>query len=157
MSEMPDTFCWDVVVAVIGALVTVGLGLVTFLVSRYISKTRLLNLLIVDINERRAFVVDPRKVRGARETNDFKWATESVLKCRDEIRRARNEYGFGKRVHGALDSMRRACNHYLEDSSRDSDSYPIHLARLRAELDANTDQLARRPFVRALKAGRASY
>ncbi|CAN5508379.1 hypothetical protein BH09ACT4_BH09ACT4_03000 [soil metagenome] len=157
MLELPSNFFADLIVAGVGALATVALALLTFLVGRSIAKTRALNLLVMDINERRAFVAKPERVRGGKDLDDQKWATESVLKCRDEISRTRRDYGFGRRVHRALDAMRRSCNHYLENTGGDPDGYRIHLTQLRLDLNAGIDDLARRPCVRKLEAGAASY
>jgi hypothetical protein len=155
---MPDTFWSDLLVAVLGAVFTVVGAGVTYLIARAIAKTQALNGLIREMHHRRALKIrEPVVIPGAQKMNDYKWANASILSLRDEIRRARDQVGAGKRLQEPLAEMTRACNRYLEQSNTEPTRYAILLDALQTQLAAEARKLARRPLVGYLEPGAGSY
>ncbi|WP_411721164.1 hypothetical protein [Mycetocola sp.] len=153
------TFLPDLLVAVIGAALTVVIALATFMVQRRRTEDGLLRGLIDDINRRRAFtpIEEVQSVPDAKELPDFHRVSRSVLALRDEIKRTRDGIRGDRQVQRALTEMTRACNRYLEDSDIDPDNYWHHLMTARELLDESIQKIAKSSNVEALAPGEAAY
>lgn len=136
------TFWPDVLVAVIGAFLTVAIAFATYSLS--VRRTELLALqsLISDLAHRRAFSGAPGIIQGAVATADYTRANASVLAARDEIRQARRQVRQLPSLQRPLTRMVRACNIYLEGAEVDPDSYATGLVELRDQLDEELRKLA---------------
>lgn len=85
------TFWPDVLVAVIGAALTVAIAFGTYELSVRRTEKLALRALIIDLSHRRAFSGSPGTTPGAVGTGDYARANASVLSARDEIRHARTQ------------------------------------------------------------------
>ena len=132
---MWSTFWADVVVAVIGALLTVLVAALTYGLNERRRETLSLRALIYDLGHRRALVVDvPREIPNALELDDYHRASASVLNMRDAIRQAVEGVRDSKKLQDILSQMTRACNTYLENSAASPSRYWYYLAELRDSL-----------------------
>ncbi|WP_372984933.1 hypothetical protein [Microbacterium sp.] len=140
---MWNTFGADVLVAVIGAALTVLIAFLTYLARIRLEEHRALQILINDLHGRRALAVEHgAKVWFASRRAPFRYATASVIAARDEIKATRAKVRKHKKVQEPLTEMLRACNNYLELSETDPNSYPIYLAHLKRDLYAQVLRLA---------------
>lgn len=142
MCPMWTTFWPDVLVALIGAVLTVGIAFATYILSVRRDELRALNSLIVELHHRRAFSGTAVIVSGAQDTQDFQRANASVISVRDEIRRTRDRVRPIPGLQEPLMRMTRFCNYYLEETEWDPDSYAVGLVRLRDELHEQIRALA---------------
>jgi hypothetical protein len=133
---MWTTFGPDVLVAAIGALMTVIIAYGTFLIQQRRTENHVINSLFWEINHRRALyeIEAPRAISGAAEIDDFKQANSSVLDIRAQIRRTREQIRPASVAQKPLSEMVRACNRYLEIGAYDPDNYHFHLTKLRVRL-----------------------
>lgn len=136
------TFWPDVLVAIIGASLTVGIAYVTYILNLRRNERRALNSLIVELHHRRAFSGSAVIVPNARDLADYSRANASVLSIKDEIRRTRDNVRDFPSLQVPLSQMTRACNSYLEAVERDPDSYAIGLIRLRDDLYVEINKIA---------------
>lgn len=136
------TFWPDVLVAVIGAVLTVAIAFVTYALNVRRNELLALRSLIFDLAHRRAFSGSPGSIPGAAETGDYARANASVLAARDEIRHARRQIRQLPSLQRPLSRMVRACNVYLEAVETDPGSYATGLVYLRDELDEEIRKLA---------------
>ncbi|WP_157550793.1 hypothetical protein [Microbacterium sp. Root553] len=140
---MWNTFGADVLVAVIGAALTVSIAFLTYLGRIRLEEHRALQILINDLHGRRALAVGRgSKVRFASWSASFKRANASIISARDEIKATRAKVRKHEKVQGPLVEMIRACNNYLEMIEGDPSSYLIYLAQLKLELYAQALRLA---------------
>lgn len=136
------TFWLNVLVALIGALLTVIIAYVTYLLNLHRNERRALTSLVSELHHRRAFSGGAVLNSNARELADYARANASVLSIKDEIRRTRDSVRVIPALQGPLSLMTRACNTYLERAESDPDSYAIGLIELRAELHSEIRKLA---------------
>ncbi|MEA1264078.1 MULTISPECIES: hypothetical protein [unclassified Microbacterium] len=140
---MWDSFFPDVVVAFVGALLTVLIALVTYMLKIRLDEKRAIQSLIDELHRRRAIAEGPEPViRGAEELPDFVRANASVVSMRTEIRSTRDRVRQVDSLQGPLSEMTRACNRYLELSAASPDFYARYLGDLRRELTPLVSQLA---------------
>jgi len=152
---MQDTFWADVLVAVIGAGLTVAIAGVTYWIRNLVVEHRAFQILINDMHGRRALAVDePVTLRFASRRRSFKYANESIISLRDEIKSTRANVRQREKLQKPLVNMLRACNRYLEFSERSPDSYLLYLNRLQRELNAEVLAVVRkRKFLKVLPPG----
>ncbi|MFT8180766.1 hypothetical protein ACLXNF_24585 [Mycobacteroides chelonae] len=152
------TFWPDVLVAVIGAVLTVAIAYVTFRCSVRRNELRALTGLIRDLHHRRAFSGAAIAVPGAVDTADYARANASVLAVKDDIRHARREVRDFESLQKPLAEMINACNLYLEDVVREPDSYAVLLVRLRDALYAEIQKMSgKKHGVPALRPGDGAF
>lgn len=152
------TFWLDVLVATIGALLTVAIAFVTYILNLRQNERRALSSLVNDLHRRRVFSAQEVTTPGARESADFMRCNASILSVKDEIRHARNSVREIPVLQESLAAMTKACNVYLEMAERDPDSYSIGLVRLRENLHVRIKGLARsRRGVPELEPGRGAF
>lgn len=156
---MWTTFWPDLLVALVGAVLTVVIAAATYLANRRLGETRAINALIREIHGRRVLTVGkPRVIRGAAKLDDYRWAAASVLSLRDEVRRTRDQVREMAKLQEPLSRMARACNRFLEESAYDPDTYAILAADLRDALTAEVHALSlARRGVRVLSPGEGAY
>lgn len=146
---MWETFGPDVFVAVIGAalgaVLTVLIAVMTYVISVRRQERQSLNDLIDDLHHRRAFDTYPEAIPGARATEDYARVNRSVISSRNEIRQARRGVRFDAKLREPLKRMTQACNEYLDAAEWEPDSYAIQVVELRAAL---TDEIRRIAAVR---------
>lgn len=142
---MWETFWPDVLVAVIGAGLTVLIAVTTYVISVRRQELRSLNDLIDDLHHRRAFDTHPGVIPGARSTEDYARVNRSVISARNEIRQARRGVRFDAKLREPLKRMTQACNEYLDAVEWEPDHYAIQVVELRAAL---TDEIRRVAAVR---------
>lgn len=131
------TFWPDVLVTVIGAVLTVAIAYGTFLVQQRRTEKQVLTNLIHDLHHRRALrAFAPKYVKGASVSDDFKRTSSSVLEVREQIRAARNSLPPRSKASPLLSKMLVACNQHLSESARKPDAYQQHLLVLRESLAA---------------------
>ncbi len=132
---MWNTFWPDVLVALIGAVLTIATGAGAFAITRRLAETRALNALTRELHHRRALKISARReIPDAQELDDYHRLTASVLTMRDEIRHARDASGSSDDVQEPLAAMTRACNLYLELSAASPERYWILADDLRQAL-----------------------
>lgn len=140
---MWETFWPDVLVALIGAALTVLIAVVTYWMGLRQREVHALRALIEEMHHRRA--LKPPSVlvavKGARKLPDFHQANASVLSLRAEIRRTRDLARQKDDVQRVLSSMTRACNRYLELSAIQPKKYYFLLSALQAELSVGVHTL----------------
>lgn len=148
---MWDNFWPDVLVTVIGAVLTVAIAYGTFLVQQRRTEKQVLTNLIHDLHHRRALRdFTARYVRGASKSADFQRTSTSVLEVREQIRTARNSLPPRSKASPLLSKMLVACNKHLSESARDPQGYQQHLLDLRRSLGNEVNAICSR--VRGLKA-----
>jgi hypothetical protein len=152
---MWQTFVPDLVVAFIGATLTVLIAFMTYLLRLRLEEKRALQSLINELHRRRALVPGSKPlIPDAELTDDYKRANASVLSIRDEIRRTRDLVRQVDSRQLPLSNMTRACNRYLEFSAVSPSTYAILLGELQRELSEGVRVLAQaRPDVVALEPG----
>lgn len=138
------TFWPDLLVAVLGAALTVFIAWVTYVLNVWRNELRALKTLVSDLSHRRAFSGEAGTISGAVELGDYARCNASVLSAKEEIRRAREKVRELPSLQVPLRRMTQACNVYLETSERDPDSYATGLVRLRDELHEEIRKLARK-------------
>lgn len=140
---MWESFIPDLVVAFIGALLTVLIALVTYVLKIRLDEKRAIQSLIGELHRRRAIAEGPEPViRGAGELPDFARANASVASMRAEIRSTRDRVRQLDSLQVPLSEMTRACNRYLEFSAASPDFYAGYLGDLRRELAPLVSRLA---------------
>ncbi|MFJ4208530.1 hypothetical protein ACIPY2_08730 [Paenarthrobacter sp. NPDC089675] len=140
---MWDSFWADVVVAVIGAVMTVGIAYGTFALQQRHNEMRVLRHLIWDIEHRRALAIGiPVEIPHARALDDYKRANLSVVDMRDRVRYSVDQVRPNSKAHEGLSKMTAACHHYLEDSHSDPDFYAFFLRDLQLALQLAIQGLA---------------
>jgi hypothetical protein len=157
---MWTTFFPDLLVALLGSLVTVAIAYMTFLIQRRREERQAIRGLINDIHRRRALTVisTVRRIRRAKTLPDFHRATASVLDLRDRVRETRNAVRADSVYQDALTNMTRSCNRYLEMTGRSANDYYFELAKLRADLLTAVERLAKRNrSVSYLEPGAGAY
>ena len=88
---MWESFIPDVVVAIIGAVFTVMIALITYVLSVRLNEKRAIQSLISELHRRRAIAEGPEPViPGAEQSADFARANASVASMRTEIRATRD-------------------------------------------------------------------
>lgn len=148
--RMWDTFWPDVLVTVIGAVLTVAIAYGTFLVQQRRTEKQVLTNLIHDLHHRRALrAFTPKYVAGASDLDDYKHTSSSVLEVREQIRTARNSLPPRSSTSPLLSKMLVECNRHLSKSGREPDRYQEHLIDLRTSLTCEVEEICSR--VRGLK------
>jgi hypothetical protein len=152
---MWETFWPDVLVAVIGALLTVVIAYGTFLIQQARQEKQVLRGLINDLHHRRALAITrPQEIPNAVHGKDFQRASLSVIDIRDHIRRVRDQVRQDRATVDVLSDMIRACNRYLEESEGTPDFYAFLLKTLSEDLNDGVDEISRiARGVRALQPG----
>lgn len=142
---MWDTFIPDLLVTLIGSVLTVAIAGATFLVNRRYRETQALNLLIQELHHRRALVQinTLMDVQNAEQSDDFARVNASVSGIRDAVRDARRLSRPVAPVQIPLSKMRVACNRYLELADRRPSHYWYFLDELRVEIADQVQKLAR--------------
>jgi hypothetical protein len=141
---MWDTFLPDLIVAVIGALLTVLIALVTYLLKVRLDEKRAIRSLINELHRRRALAEGPEPVvENAAQLDDYTRANASIVSIRREIRLTRDRVRQIEAIQSHLSAMTRSCNRYLELSDASPDRYAIYLGDLRRELTPLVERLAR--------------
>jgi len=156
---MWDSFIPDVLVACIGALLTVFIALATYLLKIRLDEKRAIQSLIGELHRRRAIAEGPEPViPGAEQLADFARANASVSSMRSEIRATRDRVRQVESLQVPLSQMTRACNRYLELSAASPDFYAVYLGDLRRELSPLIERLAtERRGVVALEPGAGAF
>lgn len=156
---MWQTFWPDVLVALIGAALTVLIAFTTFLLRLRLEEKRALQSLINEMHRRRALAPGPEPViPDAASRADFAQANASILSIRDDIRRTRDRVPQVESRQRPLSNMTRACNRYLEVSAASPPHYAILLGELRGELSESVQELARaRRGVNPLEPGAGAF
>lgn len=136
---MWTTFLADLLVglagALMGSLLTVAVGLLTYRLEAARRGRQALQGLIFDLHHRRSLTaVDAREVERAEALSDFRWATASVIDIRDRVRHARDQIRADSEVQLSLSEMTKACNNYLEATSNAPTRYGFELMELRQSL-----------------------
>jgi hypothetical protein len=140
---MWESFFPDLVVAFIGALLTVLIALVTYVLKIRLDEKRAIQSLIGELHRRRAIAEGPEPViHGAEERPDFARANASVASMRTDIRSTRDRVRQVDSLQVPLSEMTRACNRYLEFSAASPAFYAVYLGDLRRELTPLVTQLA---------------
>lgn len=142
---MWNTFWPDVLVAFIGATLTVGIALATYFASTRLRETRALQSLIDDLHFRRTLspIDVPRIVLNAEKLNDFEWTNKSVIEVKEVISRTRGVVQRKPNTLEILRKMTRACNRYLEESANSPEQYHFLLDELRNELGGLSTSLSK--------------
>jgi hypothetical protein len=157
------TFLPDTIVARFGALLTVLIAVLSYLINRRMLETSALQSLVDELYVRRS-LTPPAKLRivsKARKLDDYMFASASVLSIRDEVRRARDSARSSPALQSALIEMTTACNAYLETSAARPEEYLFLLDVLRCELSKGVHHIAalrrgvkpKEPGGRALSSG----
>lgn len=132
---MWDTFLADVTVALIGAVLTVGIAYGTFRPQLRHNEKRVLRHLVWDLQHRRALAIgNPVEIRDAATKEDYKRAGLSVVDIRDRVRQTVDQVRANSKAQVYLSEMMASCHHYLEDSDSLPDFYALHLANLQRNL-----------------------
>lgn len=139
---MWDTFWPDVLVTVIGAVLTVAIAYGTFLLQQRRTEKQVLTNLIHDLHHRRALrAFAPEYVEGASDSDDLKRTSSSVLEVREQIRTTRNSLPPRSKASPLLSKMLVACNQHLRESAREPDWYQEHLIELRTSLTYGVEEI----------------
>jgi hypothetical protein len=156
---MWETFWPDVLVAVVGAVLTVAIAFGTFLIQQRMAERQLLTNLVSDLNHRRVLrEIAPREMPGARGFEDYDWTSQSVVEIRDQIRSTREHLPRNSRAQRLLSAMHSACNRHLHNSSRNLHYNQFHLVDLRNNLEIGVAEISRQVRkVKALRPGSAAY
>lgn len=141
---MWQTFWPDVLVAVIGAALTVLGALATYLAGRRLREIHAIRALVAELHHRRLLAIEPREFPGAAESESFRYASASVLSMKDEVRRARDAARTNSPAQAPLAAMTRACNAFLELSSAEPERYPFFARDLRDALASQVRILSTR-------------
>ncbi|MFG6501949.1 hypothetical protein [Microbacterium sp. P05] len=147
---MWDTFWPDVLVAVIGALVTVLLGFLTYLGRVRLNEKRSLRSLVESVHRNRAFAGEGVDMSGAGDLDDYRSAVASVAALREDILLAREHSRQLPKIEQPLSEMTRACDRFLENSETSPDDYAVDLESLEEELSLQLLKIER--AVRGVKA-----
>lgn len=140
---MWESFFPDLLVAIVGALLTVLIALVTYLLKIRLDEKRAIQSLIGELHRRRAIAEGAEPIiRDAEQLADFDRANLSVASMRAEIRSTRDRVRQLESLQGPLSEMTRSCNLYLERSAASPDHYAIYLGDLRRELSPLVSRLA---------------
>lgn len=140
---MWESFIPDVVVALIGAVFTVMIALITYVMKIRVDEKRAIQSLIGELHRRRAIAEGPEPViSGAEQSPDFARANASVASMRTEIRATRDRVRQVDSLQAPLSEMTRSCNRYLELSAAYPDHYAEYLGDLRRELSPQVRRLA---------------
>ncbi|WP_311260491.1 hypothetical protein [Microbacterium sp. WCS2018Hpa-9] len=152
---MWDSFWPDLVVALVGALLTVATAVVTYGLKIHLDEKRAIRSLINELHRRRALrPANERVVVGAAGSDDYVRVNSSIASIRDEIRRTRDRVRQVDRLQRPLSDMTRACNQYLTLSAATPDAYVVLVGDLRRALTSSVQELAqRRRGVIALEPG----
>jgi uncharacterized protein with PhoU and TrkA domain len=141
---MWETFGPDVLVALIGAALTVAIAFATYVLNERRREWQALRSLVDELHHRRALTLidSVRPVPHADELDDFLHVNASVLSIREEIRRTRDSVTLNSDLQRALGLMTRACNRYLETTAARPEQYLYSLSELRRELSEGVHALA---------------
>ena len=156
---MWNTFWADVVVAVIGAVLTSGLAvwIALLTVKRELARRERdgVEQLIHEINSRRVLIdIHPKLVLKARKRRDYERCALSVRYLRDLARSTRRDTRGNRNASDALGGLVSAFNRYLEDSELDPTRYQFHLMMARsAAISCGAEIQATLPSVPAIKPG----
>lgn len=141
---MWETFVPDLLVALVGALLTVAIAYGTFLIQQARQEKHVVRGLINDLHHRRALAIaSPQEIPNAGEGKDFQRASLSVIDIRDHIRRVRDQVRQDEAVD-ALSDMIRACNRYLEESEGMPNFYAFLLKNLQQDLEDGVVKIGER-------------
>lgn len=156
---MWDSFLPDLLVAFVGALLTVAIALGTYLLKVRLDEKRAIQSLINEVHRRRSLAEGPEPtLPGALQSGDYARANASIATIRDEIRSTRDRVRQVDNLQDPLSKMTRACNRYLELSASHPDGYAIYLGDLRRELTPLVQALAsKRRGVTALEPGGGAF
>lgn len=156
---MWETFWPDVLVAFIGAFLTVGIAYATFLIQQRRQENQALRGLVNDLYHRRALAVTtPQEISDAAERADFQRAGLSVIDIRDHIRRTRDHVRQNSAAVEVLSQMIRACNRYLEESEGTPNFYAFLLKNLRTDLHQGVVEISGKVRgLQALEPGAAAF
>ncbi|MCU1574362.1 MAG: hypothetical protein JWO93_2444 [Micrococcaceae bacterium] len=114
--SMWETFGPDVLVALIGAFITVVIAIFSFWFRQLRLEREALRGLVDEIHHRRAFAsITARHVTDAASSRDYERVSRSVLDVRNQVRQVRDHVRPNKTTQDHLSKMIRACNRYLED------------------------------------------
>lgn len=154
-----EYFWSDLIVAVVGAVLTILIAWVTFLLSRRRREKLVVISLVRELHARRALAPSKSqaRVRNAKRLPDYTRASASVLTMRDEIRRARDRLRPLLKFEKPLAEMSRACNRFLELSAVDPPNYTALLVTLRYELAVQISQLSTAADVEYLAPGEGAF
>lgn len=153
-------FFWsDLIVAFVGAVLTILIAWGTFLLSRRRQEKQVVASLIRELHARRALAPSKSqaRVRNAKRLPDYTRASASVLTMRDEIRRARDRIRPLLKFEEPLAEMSRACNRFLELSAVDPPNYTALLVALRYALAEQISQLSKAAGVEYLAPGEGAF
>ena len=141
---MWNTFWPDLLIAVIGAVLTVLIAWVTYVLQRRTNEKRALRFLVEEIHRRRALApMSPvGEVPGAGASDDFSRVNASILDIKDRIRLAREQSRPESPAQPALSDMTRACNRYLEGAAQRPERYLHELLALRDSLTGSITRMA---------------
>jgi len=145
---MWTTFLPDVLVAAIGAVLTVLVAIASYVISKRRRERVALQALINHLHGKRALLTLPgsspkRRIRGAAKLPDFQHAAASVLDIKSEIKGVREVSSVSARWQQNLAKMLTSCNLYLEQSQAEPYFYPWYLDDLRRELEVEVRALTR--------------
>lgn len=158
--DMWNTFWPDLLIAVIGAALTVLVAWVTYRLQRRSNEKHALRFLVEEIHHRRALAPIARvgDVPSASELDDFSRANASILDIKDRIRLTREQSRPASSAQHALSDMTRACNRYLEITSHRPEKYLHELMSLRSSLSESIQRIAEGVRgVRALEPGGSAF
>lgn len=156
---MWDSFLPDLLVAVVGALLTVAIALGTYVLKVRLDEKRAIQSLINEMHRRRSLAAGPEPlIPGSLQSGDYLRANASVATIREDIRSTRDRVRQVEKLQDPLSKMTRACNRYLEQSAAHPDGYAIYLGDLRRELTPVVQSLAsKRRGVVALEPGGGAF
>lgn len=141
---MWNTFWPDLLVAVIGAALTVLIAWATYVLQRRSNEKQALRFLVEEIHRRRALapIAHVGDVPGAGASDDFNRVNASILDIKDSIRLAREQSRPESPAQSALSDMTSACNRYLEGAAHCPERYLHELMSLRGSLTGNIRKMA---------------
>lgn len=156
---MWETFVPDLLVALVGALMTVAIAYCTFLLRQAQQEKQVVRGLINDLYHRRALAIgSPQEILNAGDSKDFQRASMSVIDIRDHIRRVRDQVRQDAVTVDALSDMIRGCNRYLEESEWEPTLYAFLLQKLQQDLEDGVLQIAKKVRgVNALSPGSGAF
>ena len=128
------TFWPDVLVAGIGAALTVAVALITYLMQQRRKNRQLVRNLADDLANRRAFKpIDPGV--SSPDTDDAKRCRLSVQEAQDQISRIRDQIAPDHRLRALLQEMVLWCREYKNLLEVDDRRWQFALMEIRGELD----------------------
>ncbi|WP_157421724.1 hypothetical protein [Agromyces sp. Leaf222] len=143
---MFETFWSDLLVAVIGAVLTVAIAFGTYRLQLRQRERGSVRHIANQLAHRRAFVfANPVRVDTSNPEvkRDFDTCRGSVKSARDRVVESNRDVRPGSKVQEQLDAMGVSMNRFLSRSSRDPDGYCLLLNDLVAELASTTATLSK--------------